>query len=396
MQHTKKRSKKKGRVKEQTLQEHFQLKDNLVRTKRKDLLGELLLESDIVHVVLAHLSAPELLLCSMTCRTLLKRIDASKDSAFNQHLRWWYSHHDLWRKESQVLKPSEDGSAYKSTVQLEYFDVQYLWLLNMVPIRGARVQMRMQLHLSLDAVELSGEAKDLDHLRKVGHVSMDVVEWEVLKVTRKETPSSPSSPRFRHVRSGVLGEVRMRVINYVHLFRPVHLIVNKPVIFTFQNVPITDDPMSYRELYVIKCVYNCMHCHERLRRWVSVDAAQPEHRALCSLCLDHLFVEEKHLEKKFKCYLTRACWNPQQKIFEKPPVFATLQNMRVHFVECMYGASTCTISKTPKVMMLKGDVASFNGYASWTHFLACNHKSRKEIAKKSTITSKFRPSISWW
>lgn len=338
----------------------------------------------------------------MTCRGLLNVIDASKNSAFNQHLRWWATFQTPWKKDPPIVKTTQGVSAYKEKFQLDHFDAQYLWLLNMVPIRGARVQMRMQLELGLDSVHLSGEAKDVDRVRKTGHVSMDVLEWEVLTVKRDATPPSMSSPRFRHVRNGVLGEVRMRVISYLHLFKSVDLIVNSPVIITFQNVPIMDSPLSYRELYVIKCVYTCMHCHERSRRWLSIDASQPDHRALCSLCIDHLYVEEKQLEKRFKCYMTKCYvnWRGQQKFIPAPPTFSTLQNMRTHFVECNHGAPTRTLSNTPKVMMLKSDVACFYGHTSWTQFLACNYKNKSNTSKKSStareLTSPFRSSISWW
>jgi len=411
MQRAKKKKSKKEHTEEQTLEAHFQTKENLRRRRRRDLLGELLLASDTGSLILAHLSVEQLLLCSMTCRSLLKVVDASKNSAFNEHLRWWSNFHNPWKKDPPIVEHAQNGSAYKESFRLDHFDAQYLWLLNIVPVKGARVEMRMQLELGLDSVHLSGEAKDVERVRKTGHVSMDILEWEVLKVTRDATPQNMSLPRFRHVRSGVLGEVRMRVNTYLHLFKSVDVIVKSPVIITFRNVPIMDNPLSYRELFVIKCVYTCMHCHERTRRWLSVDASQPDHRTLCSVCIDHLYVEEKQLERKFKCCITarRPVFTvtrsgssyttecvPSRKLLLDPPTFSTLQNMRTHFVECMHGAPSRVISNWPKVTMLKSDVASFYGHASWTQFLACNYKNKGNTLNKSSCVARFRPSKSWW
>ena len=67
-----------------------------------------------------------------------------------------------------------------------------------------------------------------------------------------------SSPRFRYVRNGVHGELRMRVISYLHNFKPVELHREAPIIVTFRKVPIIDTPLSYRELCVVRCVCSCI------------------------------------------------------------------------------------------------------------------------------------------
>ena len=131
-----------------------------------------------------------------------------------------------------------------------------MWLLHAVPTKGARVHMRVRLHLSLDSVRLIGDAHDVQRVTK--SVDIDVLEWEILKVTRAETPQHMSSPRFRYVRNGVHGELRMRVISYLHNFKPVELHREAPIIDTFRKVPIIDTPLSYRELCVVRCVCSCI------------------------------------------------------------------------------------------------------------------------------------------
>lgn len=392
---------------ERKIKEHFQVAEIARRRRRRDLLGSLLVGSDTASLVLAHLPIRDLLRCSMTCRALLKMVDESKNSAFNKNLRWWGNFHEPWHKPPAVITAPAKGFGYKNTYRLENDPtVQYLWLLNVVPVKGARVHLRMHLNLALDSVNLIGDVGDVARVREKGHVSMDVLEWEILSVKRDETPPSPLAPRFRYVRSGVVGELRMRAITYLHHVRSVELVMNAPVIITFQNIPIMDTPLSFRELFVLKCVYHCMHCHQRLRRWLSVDASHPEHRALCSVCLEHLYVEEKFLETKFKCLMMSA--TGRMNLFrdrgpviqgKKPsldrPTFPTLQNMRTHFVMIDFGAATRTSLATPKVAMLKSDVAGFLGHSSWTQLLACNYKNGKVSWKHNRSPNLFFPSESW-
>jgi hypothetical protein len=145
-----------------------------------------------------------------------------------------------------------DRGAYKTDIDVEDVDVQYMWLLHAVPTKGARTHMRVRLHLSLDSVRLIGDANDVQHVTK--SVDIDVLEWEILKVRRTETPQHMSSPRFRYLHNGVHGELRMRVISYLHNFKSLELHIEAPIIVTFRKVPIIDTQLSYQELCGEVCV----------------------------------------------------------------------------------------------------------------------------------------------
>jgi hypothetical protein len=263
---------------------------------------------------------------------------------------------------------------------MEDFGFQYLWLLNLMPIAGVNVHMRMNINVSLDAIQLVGKDKDCDFVRKKGYANLDVLEWKVLTVKRYETSEGLPNPPFQHVRNGVLGQVVLSAVTYMHTIKSVQVFLNAPVVTTFKNVPMLKTPLSYRKLYVIKCGCICMHCNQRSRRWQSVDATQPNHRSLCSVCMDHLYVNENQLERKYKC-----------KIKKK-----NLEILKTHFVECYYGAVTNILSKKPLVMVLKSDLASFWGYESWTEFLSKNYQRQLKHRERQRESSRFYEKLVWW
>ena len=108
-------------VAEKPLETHFPISQKQLQ-RRSDLLGELLEERDEGALVLAHLSVSDLLRCSQVCRRLLKAIDASKNSSFNEQLRWWVNYSHAWASTHYVVQC--DRGAYKTDIDVEDVDVQ--------------------------------------------------------------------------------------------------------------------------------------------------------------------------------------------------------------------------------------------------------------------------------
>jgi hypothetical protein len=346
--------------------------------KRKDLLGAMLLDKDLCSIVFSHLSVKELLHASMVCRSFMETIDAFKNSPFNCQLRWWGNFSSPWVKKLDTVTCGPDGTAYRQNILLDEVDVQYMWLLNVMPKKGSRVQMRTALNLTLDQVELKGPAKSVERIRDAKFISIEVLEWEIIKIQHQPTQDPQKFRGFDWVRRGLLADFRMRVISFVPSAFSIDAILTVPIIITFQNVPVLDEILTYRQLCVVRCMYNCMHCHQRARKWLSVDTKQTNHRVLCSLCFQTLYVEEKVMHRKYKCHLDGRMPGQRRTLTNAPPGNpSTLENLRVHYVEALFGINSRVLCKVPMVVMEKSKVAQHLGFSSWTEFLASNYRRPK-------------------
>jgi hypothetical protein len=374
-----------------------------VLQKRKDLLGTMLLDKDLCSIVFSHLSVKELLLASMACRSFMETIDASKNSPFNWQLRWWGNFSNPWVKKLNTVTCEPDGRAYRSQIAVEGVDVQYMWLLNVVPTKGSRVQMRCGLNLTLDQVELNGNEKAVQRIRDAKFVNIEVVEWEIVKIQYQSTPDTEADRKFKWVRGGELADFRLRVFRFVPSMFHVDVKIKVPITITFQNVPVASEMLSYRKLCVIRCMHNCMHCHQRPRKWVSVDTDVVNHRVLCSLCLHNFYVEEKLMARKYKCPLDGRTPRQRRSMHctrssKDPPLLHsdTSENLRVHYVEAYHGMPSRVHSNVPLVVMDKTRVAQRFGFASWTEFLALNYRRPKTLGDSRLSPYLFCTQFSTW
>jgi hypothetical protein len=307
----------------------------------------IMLQQDIMNLILEKLEVKELLLCSLVCRTFLRNIDRNLTGFFNKTLRWW-SVYDATYSESGIAKYNPFMQQYE---QLQQVNLKWMhkWLMNNVPRVGAIVNMRMNLQLALDRVELTGKFHYVNDIVKRGFASVDALEWEILEV--RETG------REARVCKGKLAQVQMQVISFVHNNKQVSLRMLETIVVTFEDVPIPDRILPLRVLCVIKCVRQCMHCYQRSSKWQSVDDVAPEHRVLCSVCMEELYVEEKKLHTKWKIL---------------PLPLATQHFFFIHqgkhnFVK----------------FHLKKDVAMVLGHESWAQMLQNNRLGRVRKSKSN-------------
>ena len=372
---------RKGRRKDGVTDVSIQIFKRNLFQKRKDLLGTILLDKDLCSMVLSYLTVKELLLASMVCRSFMETIDASKNSPFNCQLRWWGNFSSPWMKRLDTITCEPDGRAYRNNIVVEGVDVQYMWLLNVWPTKGSRVQMRLGLNLTLDQVEVSGNEKAVQRIHDAKVVHIEVVEWEIIKIQHQSTPDTEAHRQFKWVRGGELADFRLRCISFVPGMFSVDVRIKVPLIITFQNVPVPSEILSYRKLCVVRCMYNCMHCHQRPRKWVSVDTKEVNHRVLCSLCFQNLYVEEKVMERKYKCPLDGRTPGKRRSQKTTPlPSTDTLEHLRVHYVEAYSGMPSRVHSIVPLVVMDKSRVAQHFGFSSWTEFLALNYRRSNTLA----------------
>ena len=323
------------------------------------IIPVIMLQQDIMTLILEKLGVKELLLCSLVCRGFLRTIDANNRSLFNQSLRWW-SLYDATYKEEDIIKFNP------STVQYEH--VQHVnpkgvhkWLMNIVPTVGAIVHMRLNLQLALERVELTGKLHHVNNIIERGCVSIDALEWEVLEV--KHCLQS-------HVCKGRTAQVQMQVLSFVHNNKQVKLRMLETIIVNFENVPVQDKITPLRVLCVIKCVHQCMHCHQRRSKWRSVDNVAAEHRVLCSVCMEELYVEEKKLHTKWKILgLPR---NTEHLFF--------VQQGKHNFVK----------------FNLKKDVAMVLGHENWAQMLQNNRLRNRRKTNKNNRFSHFDFSSRWF
>jgi hypothetical protein len=253
----------------------------------------ILRNSDILNMIFEKLHAKNLFVCSLVCRGFLEQIDCNPDY-FGKFLRWW-SIYDATYSEECIVKYNLTMDQYEhwQTINLKGI---HNWLSNTNITIGAKVNMRMNLQLALTNVELYGKDHHVNDLRKRGFASIDVLEWEIVHVHKTGLQADFCKGRK--------GNVQMQALSYSHLNSKVKLRVSKAIVVTFKNVPIPDHQLSIRVLTVLKCLRICTHCCNASAKWKSVDSVTSEHRALCNVCLNELYVEDKNLKSKYKIFVT--------------------------------------------------------------------------------------------
>jgi hypothetical protein len=324
-----------------------------------EMVPAIMLQQDVLNLICEKLSVVDLLLCSMVCRGFMRTIDANMTTFFNKSLRWW-SVFDACCGDGPVVTYNAQRQQYEQT-QVVHDRWQHRWLFHVVPQVGAIVHMRMHLQLALEHVLLTGTDEHVRVIRNNGVASVDALEWEILEVTKGEEASS--------ICRGTKSRIRMQVLGYVHNNRKVSLRMLQSIVVTFENVPVLHWPVPHRVLCVIKCNSKCMHCHQRVSKWQSVDVVMPEHRVLCSVCMEELFVNEQRLKTKWKINvrfpaddsLVRRCFFVQSWNFNH------ISNLKW---------------EKNNVFMLKSDVAQALGHATWTKLLQFN-RSHSSTGKRS-------------
>ena len=247
-------------------------------------------QADVLQTILEHLPVNYLLLCSMVSRAFLLFIDENVKTYFNDYLRWWEVY-DAAASKCAIIAYNASKEYYE---QLYFVSTtrQSQWLTHMHPAVGARVHMRMHLRMKLDHVLLSGKAADIGKVISNGFASFDSLEWEIVDI---KGPGAESK-----VCRGTSCSVVMQLIKYENNNKVVTGQLLKSVVLTFANVPVLLDKLSCRELCVLNSVKRCMHCHQRKGKWHSVDVQHPEHRFLCVLCLEELFIDESKICRTWK------------------------------------------------------------------------------------------------
>jgi hypothetical protein len=234
-----------------------------------------------------------------------------------------------------------------------------------VPRVGAMVHMRMHLQIALDYVVLSGRDDDVKAIRDRGVASIDALEWEIINVRKSQKVSSMCQ--------GTTAQICMQVIGFVHNNNRVSLKMLRSMVVTFEDVPVLACSIPHRALCVIKCVRECMHCHQRPSKWQSVDVVHAEHRVLCSVCLDHLFVAENKMQTKWKIKNIEPAEGVRR---------------------CFFTHRTSNGDK-PIVFLLKTDVALALGHSDWTKLLEHNRKNTKVSRRLTNRFSNFHFSTRW-
>jgi hypothetical protein len=343
---------------------------NPVSALRSEIVPAIMLQQDVLNLICEKLSVNDLLLCSLVCRVFLRTIDANIKTFFNKSLRWWSIFEATYYNDpdSQVVTYNTQREQYEQ-LQIVIPKWHNMWLMHTVPRVGAIVHMRMHLQIALDYVVLSGKDNDVNAIRDRGVALMDALEWEIMHVR--------PSPELSTLCRGSTSQIQMQVIGFIHNNRRVSLKMLRSIVVTFQNVPVLDRAIPHRALCVMKCVRQCMHCHQRTIKWQSLDVVHPEHRVLCSVCFDELFVDEKKMLTKWK-------------IKSILPAEANNVLRRSVFTRRMTNRPTVGI-----VCLLKLEVAEALGHSNWAKLLEHNRRSTKRPKQPTNRFSHFYFSTRW-
>jgi len=320
---------------------------------------------DIGVQLLQILPATHLIVCSMVSRALLRMVDCYCQATFSHDLMWWFSYTkwDPSRNRDEVLGFDEDEQRFELQASIDGKADHTLWMLNVSLAKNAIIKMRTHIQLPADNanVVLAGETTLCKKILQKGIVSVDVLKWRVLSF-EQHLPGQYS--------------VLMSAVDFAHNCPRVQLELRSPVVLTLLHAPLQRWP--YRSLWVMRGVRRCMHCHERWRAVQSFDVQVPNHRVLCSQCLDLLYARESQLTRKWRV-------RPAQLPTDKVPRFS--------FVSCYIGAAMTAHPPEPERHVLKHAVAQAMRCKDWVDFIQQNHR-KKKVSR--SVRERYLFNTRWW
>lgn len=330
--------------------------------------------SDVVHTVLSHVCAEDLVKCSMVCKHLRILVDKFFANVFARDLMWWgsfeqspgiFTHPDDANDMSFASWNKNDGQ-FDLTTSATSCTAQTMWMLNTCLDINVLVRMRLQIMLPANNshVHLHGEDNYVQKILQRGHASVDVLAWRIMNIQGLNNAAT----------------VTLFATEFSHNSTRVKLVLGAPVVLEVHNVPVQRWP--YRCLWVMRGVRKCMNCHQRLRVMQCADVRHTEHRVLCTHCIEHFYVRQSQLRRR---------WRVRSILIDV---------QRFCFVNCFMGAPTTLWPRVPERLLLKQDIAEYFKCASWSEFIANNHKhsnpqSRRWL-RRDTDRSKFKFSSYWF
>lgn len=341
------------------------------------VLGAVFDEWDLAITVFERLTPMQLRMCSMVCTRFVRAIDSSVSNAFAAQLPWWGSCRTSWLGRG-LMKFDHEKLQFHYTHAEQDVGEQLMWLLNTSLKVGRVVHMRMHIRLPLQGLmQMSGDAKQIAKIEGLGEVSVDVLQWKILKIETQEHQDLA----LRSVSNTPLSlvKVRMSVLEFTHNNPKVALKIPFPLVVAFANVPAPASPRSYRELWVVRGCTMCMHCHQRPKALQSYDCKETRARVLCKLCWEHLFVLESSLVRK---------WKINRRLPESVP--------RTHFIECFAGGVARVWPKHPLQCVEKQCVAEAFGHDSWADLLQNNCRFARKRPGTSVQAPKFYFNNRWF
>jgi hypothetical protein len=235
--------------------------------------------------------------------------------------------------------------------------------------------MRLPLQIPVDQLCLrpmlctTGRNADyVEKIKKQGHMVVDALEWEIKSVTVHDENSLYDTAHKSTVVMLVTSFLQSQNFCTVTMLRSISV--------TFEDVPVLDKIVPPRVLCVLKCFRFCLHCKQRPIRFESLDNVQTQHRLLCSACIDHLYVQSKQLQTK---------WKIDQKFLDEK-----MNTLRHFFTVRTYHRNLRYNNSEYEAYLLKSEVAAFLGHSDWTAFLTNNRRLKHPKDNSSLFDFNYR------
>jgi hypothetical protein len=340
-------------------------------------------EQDIAQQVFNHMSAEQLCLCSIVCKSFKNIVDTSMPllQKFAQDLQWHGGAHVWSEKEEGIVRFNKKNMQFNHDIDIRDSSRLLLWRYNVDPLVGIKIRMRVHFHIPLYepqqrenpwGISVSGCPTRVQLAYERGRVSIDATEWKILSITEKEEqPDSTFLGRTVRLRSSVS--------DFTCNDGKLRLLIPFPIVFLFHNVPVAHKPLigtierklTYRMLWVMRGIRQCMHCHQRPSAFQSHNAVHAEHSVLCTHCCDLLYVREEQLRRKWKINTA-----------------AVTEVRRVHFVECFQTTVSYVTPRNPLPCLCKRDIATLFGHDSWAGFIQNNHLRKTSLQNNTRWPAK--------
>lgn len=316
-------------------------------------LNSLLEHHDLGMLIVQRLNAYEALLCSMVCRRLHALVDRYATNAFQSNLQV-----RLWSSVQETPMLCEIHQRY-GYLHFEYHARTGDWYKiakTCSPQRGCIVSLVCVFQIPVENLVCS-QLSSAARRRKA--VSVEVSEWRLADASGVEPWSVPATDPMRWF-ADVTRKHRLvlQARKFCVLDSGVKAHLSRALVLTLHGAPLLRRATP-RTRFVVNNAHNCMHCACRKRAMETLNGARPELAVLCATCWQELFVTLAHLRSRYKAH----------KMRQYGAALAACDV--VHYTSCRPEYSMFTASPPRKYVpcVLKDELASAFGCASWNHFL---------------------------
>lgn len=252
---------------------------------------------------------------------------------------------------------------------------------------GSHLRMRASFTIPTNYVEFL-KPMSKQKMKELGinkFVNVDVIEWKVVSTYSIENNDSwemtQKDKREHNFWWWLLSlsekkDIRLHATKYVFRQGARNHVndLNFAIVCDLKNVCILNN-MTSRQLFVMNQTNQCMHCHQRKKKFESLNVKFANHRILCKMCFEELYVSLNHLVSVYKCVHVKKKLRNMSNHEQIMNVESLMKKFSFDIVQFVNVRTTQSIkSYKTKNCTLKEEFAKSQNFSCWIDFIQNNFK----------------------